>query len=160
MAGARTPFAGRFDTNGVVAVVASNAPRRAYNLALQLDLSGLNPLTGSVSNITDGWTASLSAIRAAFGPTMPATNYEGLSAGHQWRDQPRGGPPGYSYATARIALGGGVTLSGTMADGAAFTATGAAISQSGDWPLYGSLFSGKGSVLAWVSSPSTPIRAG
>jgi hypothetical protein len=153
--GARTSFTGQFDSNGVAALVASNAPHRAYAVALQLDLSGVNPLTGSVSNTTQAWTASLRAIRSAFGGTLPATNYEGnyLLAIHGVVGTPAVAPAGYSYAMARISPAGGVTLSGTMADGAVFTASGAAISQSGDWPLYGSLFSGKGSVLAWVKFP-------
>jgi hypothetical protein len=154
VAGARTSFTGRFDTNGVAALAASNAPSRAYDVALQLDLSGVNPLTGSISNTTQAWTASLSAIRSAFGAALPATNYEGnYLLAINGATNPAVAPAGYSYATARISPDGGVTLSGTMADGAVFTATGAAISQSGDWPLYGSLFSGKGSVLAWVKFP-------
>jgi hypothetical protein len=152
--GAKTSFTGRFDTNGVAALVASNAPGRGYDVALQLDLSGVNPLTGSVSNTTQAWTASLSAIRSAFGGTLPATNYEGnYLLAINGANTPAVAPAGYSYALARISPAGGVTLSGMMADGAVFTATGAAISQSGDWPLYGSLFSGKGSVLAWVKFP-------
>ena len=121
---------------------------------MQLDLSGVNPLTGSVSNTTQAWTASLSAIRAAFSGTLPATNYEGnyLLAINGASDAAVA-PTGYSYALAAIGPAGGVTLTGIMADGATFAGTGAAISQDGDWPLYGSLFSGKGSVLAWVKFP-------
>jgi hypothetical protein len=152
--GAKTPFTGQFDTNGAVALAAGNAPHPVFDLTLQLDLSGVNPLTGSVSNAAQAWTASLSAIRSAFGAASPATNYEGnYLLAIEGPDTPAVAPAGYSYATARISPAGGVTLSGTMADGSGFTATGTAISQSGEWPLYGSLFSGKGSVLAWVQFP-------
>ena len=152
--GAKTSFTGQFDTNGAAAVVAGDAPHSVFDLALQLDLSGVKPLTGSVSNAAQGWTASLSAVRAAFGATSPATNFEGnYLLAIEGPDTPPAAPPGYSYALARISSVGGVTLSGTMADGAVFTDTGTAISQSGDWPLYGSLFSGKGLLQAWVKFP-------
>jgi hypothetical protein len=152
--GAKTSFTGQFDTNGATALAASNAPGRVYDMTLQLDLTGVNPLTGTVSNTTQAWTASLSAVRAAFSGTLPATNYEGnYLLAINGSTNPAAAPPGYSYAQATISPAGGVTLSGTMADGATFTANGAAISQDGDWPLYGSLFSGKGSVLAWVKFP-------
>ncbi|HEV7928262.1 MAG TPA: immunoglobulin domain-containing protein [Verrucomicrobiae bacterium] len=152
--GTKTSFTGRFDTNGAAALVASNAPRRDFAMTLQLDLSGVNPLTGSISNTTQAWSASVNAVRAGFGGTLPATNYEGnyvLAISNA--NNAAAAPPGYSYALARIGPTGGVTLSGTMADGAVFTSTGTGISQSGDWPLYGSLFSGKGSVLAWIKFP-------
>jgi hypothetical protein len=152
--GARTSFTGRFDTNGLATVVAGNAQHRVYDVALQLDLSGVNPLTGSISNTTQAWTAPLSAIRGAFGGTMPATNFEGYYLlAINGASNAAAAPAGYSYATARISATGSVSLIGTMADGAFFTDTGTAISQDGDWPLYGSLFSGKGLVLAWVRFP-------
>ncbi len=152
--GAKTSFSGQFNTNGAAALLASNAPGRVYELTLQLDLSGVNPLTGSVANTAQAWTASLSAVRAAFSGSLPATNYEGnYLLAINGSTNPAAAPPGYSYAQATISPAGGVTLSGTMADGSTFTANGAAISQDGDWPLYGSLFSGKGSVLAWVKFP-------
>ena len=153
--GVKTSFSGKFDTNGATPLLASNAPGRVYDLALQLDLSGVNPLTGSVSNTAQSWTASLSAVRAAFSGSLPATNYEGnyLLAINGASD-PAAAPAGYSFAQASISANGNVTLNGTMADGATFTApSGTAISQDGDWPLYGSLFSGRGSVLAWVRFP-------
>jgi hypothetical protein len=152
--GGKTSFSGQFDTNGAVALVASPAPGRGFDLALQLDLSGVNPLTGTVSNTAQAWTASLTAIRSAFGGTAPATNFEGnYLLALNGPSNPAVAPPGSSYATARISADGGVTLNAAMSDGSTFTSTGSAISQDGDWPLYGSFYSGKGSVLAWVKFP-------
>jgi hypothetical protein len=157
LAGARTAFSGAFDTNGAAALAAGGAPGPVYDLAMQLDLSGTKPLTGSVSNTTQSWSASLGAIRAAFGGTSPATNYQGsyaLAVNGAWGSQPAAAAPaGYSFATAAISASGGVTLHATMADGSTFTDTGTGISKDGVWPLYGSLHSGKGSVLAWVKFP-------
>jgi len=164
LAGAKAPFAGQFDTNGAAAAVASNAPGRVYRLALQLDLSGINPMSGSISNTTQGWTGSLSAVRAAYGAALPATHYEGnyVLAINNGDGNPALAPPGSSYALAGISATGVVTLNNaTMADGTTLTpVTGTGISQDGDWPLYGSLNSGKGAVLAWVKFParSAPSR--
>ncbi len=153
--GVKTPFTGQFDTNGAAALVANHAPGHEYQGTLQLDLSGVNPLSGVISNIAQGWTATLSAIHAGFGGTMRATNYEGnylLAIITNNANVPA--PPGCGFASASINANGSVTLSATLGDGSAFTSTGTAISQSGEWPLYGSLFSGKGSVLAWVKFPA------
>jgi hypothetical protein len=152
--GARTTFTGQFDTNGLAAVTVGPASHIKYDLALQLDLSGVNPLMGSVSNIAQGWMASLSAVHAGFGGTSPATNYEGtylLTINGATNAELA--PAGYSYAVATINSSGGVSLSGAMADGAVFSDAGAAISQSGAWPLYVSLHSGKASALAWINFP-------
>ena len=153
--GVRTPFSGQFDTNGLAAVVAGPAAHRNYNLALALDLSGVNPLTGTISNAALGWSASLSAIRAAFSGTSPATNYEGAYLltinGATNADL---APAGYSYALAIINSRGSVTLSGAMADGAVLTDVGTSVSQAGVWPLYASLHTGKASVLCWVNFPA------
>jgi hypothetical protein len=108
-------------------------------------------MSGVLSNIAQGWTASLSAIHAGFGGTLRATNYEGSYLLAIITNNANVlAPPGCSFALASINANGNVTLSATLADGSVFTSTGTAISQSGEWPLYGSLFSGKGSVLAWV----------
>ena len=54
---------------------------------------------------------------------------------------------------ATVGLDGSVSVAkGQMADGTTFSA-GGAVSADGKWPLYGSLNSGKGSVLAWVQFP-------
>jgi hypothetical protein len=149
--GVKTPFTGQFDTNGVAALVAGHAPGHDYQGTLQLDLSGVSPMSGVLSNIAQGWTASLSAIHAGFGGTLRATNYEGSYLLAIITNNANVlAPPGCSFALASINANGNVTLSATLADGSVFTSTGTAISQSGEWPLYGSLFSGKGSVLAWV----------
>jgi hypothetical protein len=151
--GARTPLAGRFDTNGAATVRASNAPAPVYVVALQLDLNGVNPLTGSISNVAQSWNASLRAVRAAFGRTLPATNFAGNYSLAVTGPDSAVAPAGSSYATLTVGSDGSVTVSGKLADGTPLTADGAAISQNGEWPLYNSLFSGKGSVLAWVSFP-------
>ncbi len=151
--GVKTPFTGQFDTNATAALVASH-DGHSYQGALQLDLSGVNPLSGVISNIAQGWTASLSATRAGFGGALPATNYEGNYLLAMTNNANVPAPPGCSFASASISANGSVTLRATLADGSAFMSTGTAISQSGEWPLYGSLFSGKGSVLGWVTFPA------
>lgn len=152
--GARVSLAGRFDTNGVATLLASNAPVRVYAVTLQLDLSGVAPLTGSISNVAQSWNGSVRAVRAAFGRALPATNYAGNYSLAITGPDSANSPPGSSYAMITVGSDGSVVLNGRLADGTPLTSDGAAISQAGEWPLYSSLFAGKGSVLSWINFPA------
>ena len=57
-------------------------------------------------------------------------------------------PAGDGYATLAVDLAGKVTLIGSLADSTPLLRS-VPISTEGQWPLYASLYSGKGSVLSW-----------
>jgi len=59
-------------------------------------------------------------------------------------------PAGDGYGTLHVGADGLGTLSGTLADGTAFSHT-AWLTAEGDWPLYVSLYAGKGAVVSWMT---------
>jgi hypothetical protein len=128
-------------------------PRKGTNAMVvvwQAALDGSDTLTGTVSDSMAGWSAELNGDRALFNartnPCALAGKYTLLLPG-----LPHDAfvPGGHSYGTVSIDSNGVATLKAYLSD-----KTGAAqkvpLSKNGQWPLYVSLYSGKGSLLSWV----------
>jgi hypothetical protein len=64
-----------------------------------------------------------------------------------------GSPVGDGFGTVRVNSAGRVAFVGTLADGTKVSQS-APVSQSGYWPLYASIYSGRGSVISWLSFPT------
>jgi hypothetical protein len=58
-------------------------------------------------------------------------------------------PAGHSFGTVKVDSGGNVTWSGALADGSKVTQK-STLSAESIWPLYASLYSGKGCILGWI----------
>jgi len=58
-------------------------------------------------------------------------------------------PHGDSFGTVVVAPSGVITFAGTLADGTKVAQT-VPVTRYNDWPLYASLYAGKGSVFGWV----------
>jgi hypothetical protein len=150
--GARTSFAGQFDTNGNASKTITLTRASSLTVTMSLDLSGSSGgLTGTV---TDGqWVADLAAERAVFNTrSNPATQYAGLYTliipGGTAGDSTV--PEGAGYATISVSSGGTAMLSGTLADGTNISQS-VPISKTGQMPLQASLYGGGGSVLGWLT---------
>jgi hypothetical protein len=151
------PFAGQFDpATGLSSTTVSRGLIRALTLHLQLD-SAANQIRGSVS---DGrWTADLMADKLVFSKSAHPNQvgaYTFLIPGDSQDDN---GPAGYSIGTVNVDGGGNVTWSGALADGSKVTQK-SALSADGIWPLYSSLYSGKGAVLGWIQFTTNNIASG
>jgi hypothetical protein len=59
-------------------------------------------------------------------------------------------PAGDSYATLHVDADGMGTMNGTLADGSRFLQS-AYVTDSGDWPVYVSLYSANGAVVSWFN---------
>lgn len=111
-------------------------------------------LVGSIS--TPNWTAELLADRAIFDArTNPAPFAGTYTLAISRAASSPTAPGGESCAVLRVDTGGKVTLTGTLADGTA-VAQRAPLSKTGDWPLFASLYAGRGSVLSWLSFSNQP----
>jgi hypothetical protein len=148
--GASIPCTGQLDTNGAGHFSAGTAASGTLQVTVQLDLSGSGLLTGTVENLAAGWTANLTARTGGFTAASPATNFAGtyLLAMNGSANTAEA-PAGYSYATVTITPTGAVSAKGVLADGTPITPTGV-LSKDGNWLLFNSLYSGKGSVMGWV----------
>jgi hypothetical protein len=138
LAGATLNFSGAFDVAGRAQLSVPN-PK---STPLQLTLS-FNPAERSIVGwVSSGqWQAGLQSDLVVPGNAY-AGSYTLLVPGS---DDPAS-PPGSGAGTVTVSTNGTVTVSGTLADGTAITqSTGAAA--DGSWPLYVSLYGGRGLLL-------------
>jgi hypothetical protein len=138
---------GKFDvagfwSNRIARPAAKGGP---LTLEMNLDWNQSPPvITGWVTGTNGGpWTNALYAERA--GANLSCGDFTLLIP-------PGNGPPGDGYALI-TEHAGQVTINGKLADGTAFGLA-VAESDSGDVPLYASLYSGSGLLLGWLNFAS------
>ena len=155
LAGKRTnSVSGKFDLNGFATNRVVLNPSNSYTVEWQLALTpGVDQITGRLSNGV--WEVPLAGVRAWFnGTNNKATNYNGkytmaVHAGPL--SDPFTAPQGDGYATGNIDLAGNFSVAGMLADNTPF-ALKKPLAKDGSWPLYVSLYSGKGSIFGWVTN--------
>jgi hypothetical protein len=161
--GKKYSLSGKFDVDGTASKsISRGLTNTPLILALVLDLNpGADRLTGTVSD--GNWTAELLANRAVFNATTNrATRFAGrYTLVFPGPDGDPSVPMGDGYGAVTVASSGTITLSGSLADGTALSQT-VPVSKDGQWPLYASLYSGKGSVWSWVqfdaNTPATNLQ--
>ena len=150
LGGASYGISRQFSTNGVFyGVIPRSSPLSALQVRLQLDLSGTNRMTGQVSD--EIWTADIVAYRPVFSPANPVPeanrNYILRIPGS---GNSLAAPGGDGFGTLIVDAVGNLSFSGTLGDGTRVAQT-SFVSSSGQWPLYAAAYSGRGSILGWVS---------
>jgi hypothetical protein len=143
-------FLGQFDGAGVASNTVSVLGQSP--LALQLEFAQGDPpvLTGNVGNET--WTAGVTAYESVFNARTNPAPFAGRytlimsSPGDGNLQEPQGN----GYGTVTVSTSGQLIFSGTLADGTVLSQV-TTISADGQWPLYASLYAGRGQVLAWVN---------
>jgi len=140
----------QFSTNGgFYGVITRGKPLPPLQVQLQLDFSTTNRMTGRVSDGT--WTADIVAYR----PVFSATNHAPEAGRNYILRIPGSGnslaaPGGDGFGTVTVDALGNLSFSGTLGDGTKITQS-SFVSSSGQWPLYASIYSGRGSILGWLS---------
>jgi hypothetical protein len=123
-------------------------------VTLQLDLApGSDRITGTVSGT--GWTAEMTGYRSGAG-APPQGRYTLAIAGGT---NSAVVPGGDGFGTAIVTPVGKIALAGTLADGTKISQSSAVVGP-GLWPLYVSLYGGKGSVLGWLAFSNSPALSG
>jgi hypothetical protein len=143
-------LSGQFDVAGWANKTVLRPGTNSWALTMWLDLAGAEVLTGTVG---DGdWLADLWADRAVFNAqTNPATLYAGkYTLIVRGSTDASASPGGEGYGTVVVSGAGQVTFSGSLADGSALSQS-VPVSRDGRWPLYASLYTGKGSVWGWLA---------
>ena len=141
------PLSGQFSLTGAWF---TNSITGASNLSarLQLDVSGQDGLTGVLSNAQ--WTAQLTADRAVYSNGNPAPQAGKYTLVMPGRANSAEEPGGVGFGSVNVATNGSVTFVGTLGDGTKVTQS-SIVSKQGQWPLYTALYSGKGSLLGWLT---------
>ena len=151
----RYSFSGVFDTNGQGTNIIHR--RGATDLALAFHLGLGAQSDQAFGQLSDGtWSNNLIyADRCLFNsrtnPAPQAGTYTLILPGY---DGAPNLPAGDGFGSVRVSKSGQVSLAGTLADGTHFSQS-VPLSAQGNWPLYVPLYSGKGSVLSWLSFAST-----
>lgn len=151
----RRSLSGKFDTSGYAML--TNGPRTTnpVYVALQMDVTqGTDRMAGAVSNAS--WASQLAADRAVFNAkTNQAPQAGRYTLVLPGADNSSEEPGGASFGTLTIGTAGQVNLAVSLADGTKASQS-SALSKYGQWPLYLSLYSGKGSVLSWMTVTNAP----
>ena len=161
LAGKSYSFSGRFDLDGHATSYLARGTSTTLTVEMSLDLiaNRTDRITGTVG---DGvWLAELLANRPVFNAAANAETLAGLyTMIVPGTNDPAAGPGGCGYGTVKVDAAGNVKLSGRLADGTTLSQQ-APLSKNGEWPLYLSLYSRKGSLCSWVqfdtSAPATRL---
>jgi hypothetical protein len=107
-------------------------------------------VTGTVANGTN-WISVLQLDHATFNASVNPALYAGeYNAAFLGSATPATLPGGHGFGAVSVNANGIASLTGELADGTSVSQS-AGISKDGVWPLYVSLYSGKGVLLSWVS---------
>ncbi len=145
LGGQTVPFSGKFNLGGTATnIVLKREP--SLTTTLQLDFADQS-VSGAVSN--SAFTAELNGDRDVFSSSRKATEFEGqYTLVIPGTSDSNAGPFGVSYGTVKVSALGTITLAGSLADGTAISQS-SVVSKDGFWPLYVSLYGGKGSLWGW-----------
>jgi hypothetical protein len=105
-------------------------------------------LTGQVS---DGhWTAELVADPVTYSKNNPAPQAGKYTLVIPGVDNSPAQPGGDGFGSATVDSAGNVSFSGVLADGTSITSASKVTGQT-QWPMYASLYAGKGAILGWLA---------
>ena len=143
-------FTGQFNVTGTAR---KSIPRSGLtSLTVQLELGSAGaPLTGSISD--GAWTACMLAdadVSANADLPVQAGQYTLLIPGSENSSTQ---PGGNGFGAVTVGDTGNITFSGILGDGTPVNST-CRMSSQGRWPLYISLYGGKGSILGWLNFTS------
>jgi hypothetical protein len=145
-------LSGQFSLTGLFS---NSIPLQALGpITAQLQLGLLDStMTGQISGTN--WTADLLANRAPYSTTNPAPQagrYTLLIPGNADSSLQPGGD---GFGAVTVDASGNVSFSGTLGDGTPATAA-AVLGGQGQWPFFVPLYSGKGSILGWLTFSNAP----
>jgi hypothetical protein len=149
LAGKSYRFAGQFSAAGTFAGAVPRRGLTPLSVQLQLDLGDADRITGTLGG--SGFTAQVRAHRATFSRTNPAQ-----MAGKRYTlvippgGDPSTAPGGYGYGTLTIDVAGNVKFAGALGDGSKISQR-TFLSKAGEWPLFASLYRGKGLSMGWLA---------
>jgi hypothetical protein len=152
--GSTYSFSGKIDpVTGQSSARVSRGMLHSLTVNLQLD-SAANQIRGTV---TDGnWTANLMADKLVFSKSAHANQAGAYTLVIPGDLEDTNSPAGPSVGMVNVDGSGNVTWSGALADGAKVSQK-SVISGEGIWPMYSSLYSGKGCMLGWIQVTNSSV---
>lgn len=139
-------FSGRFSSEGLYSTLLARTAQGPLTVVLSLAADG--QLGGRISG--ENWTADLTARRAVYSKANPAPQAGRYTLAIAGGANAATEPGGYGFASLRVDAAGNLSFSGMLGDGTKVTQS-TSLTQEGEWPLYLALYSGKGSLLGWLT---------
>ena len=153
LAGETYPFSGSFTEDGSASNSVAISKTNRLTILLGFNSGGRDILSGQISE--GNWTAELVANRAVYSKTNLAPQegkYTVLITGSSIASAQPGGD---GFGTLTVDHYGNLVFGGALGDGSSVSQT-TVVSGQGQWPLYVSLYSGKGSILGWLTFTNEP----
>jgi hypothetical protein len=153
--GASNSFSGKFSAFGIY----SNTIVRAGGLPplithLQVNFGNPNWVSGTVSN--SQWNTELTAFRAGrFNTNSPAPQMGKYTLVLPGTDNSDVDPGGDGFGALSVGSSGALSFAGWPGDNTAAALQSTMVCENGQWPLYLKLYSGKGSMLGWLTFAAT-----
>lgn len=146
-------FSGRLSLDGRSTNTVALGKTNLVTLELTMGLGdSVKRFNGRI--LANGWQAGLVAEQTGF--MSPATApYAGAYTFNFLGSDLANEPAGDGYSTASIAPTGAATMAAVLADGTKASQK-VAVTRGDLWPVYVSLYSGKGSVFGWLAFSNTP----
>jgi len=150
IAGKSYSYSGQFSAGGFASNNIVRSGLSPVSAQLQLDLPG-GGISGVLSS-ADPWIAELNADRAMTNAAAAgeAGRYTLMIPGADDDTNSAAQPGGDSYGTLIVSATGGIAFAGALADNTAVSQK-ALLLANGQWPFYVPLYSGKGSILGWLT---------
>jgi uncharacterized repeat protein (TIGR03803 family) len=140
-------FSGTLWTNGWGSNLLARSSAGNLSLGFTFDLAG-DSLAGTVYG--PDWMAPIAAYRAGYSAKKTWTNSTRFTLVLPGSNDSASQPGGDGVGSVNISPAGVGSLAASLADGTVIT-TSYSISKNGEWPLFASLYSGKGLLLGWLS---------
>jgi hypothetical protein len=151
----RYGFKGVVDGNGAAAVSIVAGFIGQIDVAMQVDLSNPDHMSGTVT--TGSFSAAFDAyLRGYDGRNSVAPQQGSYTMIISGSGDSGSSPGGDSFALVKIDKAGHVRISGSLADGTKFSQS-ASLGADGRWPFYVPLYSGHGSLFAWMTVSSGTV---
>jgi hypothetical protein len=146
----RYTFSGQLDLQGVATNIIQR--RGANPLTVEFQAGACDQADQITGRVTDGiWVATLLGNRAVFNSkTNPAPYAGSYTLCIRGQNNDPSVPAGDGFGTVRVSTSGQAKFVGALADRTKVSQS-VSLSKNGNWPLYVSLYSGKGSLVSWLT---------
>lgn len=150
-------FHGTFDANGATTSnISQKKGGASLTVTLQVNTNDNNWISGTVSS--DSWSANLFANRSVFkghgNPAPSAGTYTVTFPGPG--DGNPNNPQNDGTGTVTVNASGKTKFKGVLGDGTKVTQS-ADVSETGDWPLFISLYARQGEIIGWLNLNGTNV---
>lgn len=149
-------FHGKFDSSGAGTSTISQRASGGLTVTLQVNTADNSSIAGTVGG--SSWSASLLANQDFSKSRKNLSPFAGTYA--LTMPEPADGntnnPQGSGTGTVKVSSSGAIKFKGVLGDGTKVTESGN-VSQSGEWPLFVSLYRRQGEITGWLNFSSNGI---